>query len=194
MRYRLITFWAYLWAPAHAGSLTLTTDTAVEVQYGETTIARASEAGSLQIGELPEGPVRLRLVRLGKPPIVADVDVNKTGTTTMALSGNSLTIQGKPIAVQTQESPVVLVKPANTQRFTMIINGQDRRTIEDETIIEDLKPGTHQIEFRSEDQLLVWVRGTLALEPGSTVSLFIEEGHMVKPSGTANAWTPNPGL
>ena len=194
MHYSLIMFWVGFLAPTHAGSLTLNTDTAVEVQYGETTIARATKAGSLNIGELPEGPVQLRLVRWGQPPMVADVHVGQSGTTTMSLSGNTLTIEGNPVSTQTQDNPIVLVKPAATQRFTMIINGQDRRTIETETIIEDLQPGTHRVEFRSEDQLIVWVKGTLALQPGTTVSLFIEEGHMVKPSGTADAWTPTSGL
>ena len=193
MQYSLTIFWALFLTSASAGTLTLETDMAVEVQYGETTIARASEAGSLNIGELPEGPVNLRLLRVGKAPITASVHVQKTATTTMTLSGDTLSIEGKPITVQQPDNPIVLIRPAKDQRFTMIINGQDRRIIEKETLLEDLEPGIHQVEFRSDDQLVVWVRGTLELLPGSTVSLSIEEGRMVTPDGTANAWTPTKG-
>ena len=193
MQYYLTTFWALFIAQAHAGTLTLETDMAVEVKYGETTIARAPEAGSLNIGELPEGPVTLSLIRAGKAPMIANIQVHKTETTTLSLSGDTLTIEGTPVTVQQPDKPIVLIKPAKDQRFTMIINGQDRRVIERDTLLEDIGPGTHQIEVRSENQLIVWARGTLELLPGSTVSLFVEEGRMVNPDGTANAWMPTDG-
>ena len=193
MPYYLTTFWVLALTQVNAGSLTLETDMAVEVKYGETTIARASEAGSLNIGELPEGPVSLRLIRVGKAPMVANIQVHKTKETRLSLSGDTLSIEGRPILVQQPNNPIVLIKPAADQRFMMIINGRDRRTIDGDTILDDLEPGTHQIQFRSEDQLIVWVRGTLELLPESTVSLFVEEGRMVSPEGTKNAWTPANG-
>ena len=123
----------------------------------------------------------------------AEIQVPELGTTTMVLTGDTLTIAGKVSTMMPLENPIVVLQPAENQRFTIIINGNDRRQFSSETILDDLSPGKHQIEFRSEDQLLVWVRGTLELKPGDAVSLRVEEGRMVKAGGTKEAWTATEG-
>jgi len=193
MQCSLITLWTLFIAAANAGTLVLETDGPVNVQFGETTIARASEPGSLNIGELPEGPITLRLVRSGKATIDTEVNVPRTGTTTLKLAGDTLHVAGKLAPVRQLNDPVLVIKPAHEQRFTVVINGQDRRLVSKETVLDDLEAGTHTVEFRSEDQTLVWVRGTLELTPGAAVSLFIEEGRMVTAGGTPNAWNPAKG-
>jgi len=186
-------FCAFFCATANAGTVSLETDAAVEVQFGNATIARASQSGTFTIGELPEGPVTLRFIRQGKAPMDAEIQVPELGTTTMVLTGDTLTIAGKVSTMMPLENPIVVLQPAENQRFTIIINGNDRRQFSSETILDDLSPGKHQIEFRSEDQLLVWVRGTLELKPGDAVSLRVEEGRMVKAGGTKEAWTATEG-
>jgi hypothetical protein len=185
--------WALLSSGAIAGTVSIETDAAVEIQFGETTIGRAIGAGTLELGELPAGPTSLRLVREGHMPMDATLDVPISGITTMKLSGNTLTIEGEVSTLKPLANPLVILQPAEGQAFTVVIDHTDRRSFSSDTVIDDLSPGTHRIEFRSSDQLIVWVRGQLHLSPGDTVALQIEEGRMVQAEGAANAWQPQKG-
>ncbi len=189
----LSIFWAILCPPSHAGTVSLETDSAVEVQIGGTTIARADGPGTLTIGELPAGAVTMRFLREGRDAMNSTVQVSKVGSTTVTLKNDTLTVQGTVQTMQPLARPVVILRPAENQSFTVVINEQRRMVFDSETIIEDLDPGTHQIEFRSGDQLLIWVRGTLQLNPGDAVALNIEEGRMVTADGAENAWQPKAG-
>jgi len=178
---------------ATAGTVSIQTDAAVEVQFGETTIGRATGAGTLDLGELPAGPTSLRLVREGHMPMDASLDVPISGGTTMKLAGNTLTIEGQVRTLEPLANPLVLLQPVSGQGFTIVFDHTDRRRFETDTVIDDLRPGTHHIEFRSIDQLVVWARGTLRLSPGDTVALRVEEGRMVQAEGAAGAWQPERG-
>jgi hypothetical protein len=185
--------WALLGPHALAGTVSIETDAAVEVQFGETTIGRATGAGTLELGELPAGPTSLRLVRAGHLPMDASLDVPISGITTMKLTGNTLTIEGQISTLQPLANPLVLLQPVAGQQFTIVIDHTDRRQFDSETVLDNLRPGTHQVEFRSSDQLVVWARGTLRLSPGDTVVLRVEEGRMVQADGAMDAWQPEPG-
>ena len=186
-------FWAFLCPASHAGTVSLETDGAVEVQIGGATIARADGPGSLAIGELPAGPVTMRFLRTGQNAMDSTIQVSEEGITTVTLRGNTLTVQGVVENMRPVAQPIVILRPAENQSFTVVINDERRMTFDEEIIIENLEPGTHQIEFRSKDQLVVWVRGTLNLDPGDAIALTIEEGRMLKAEGAQNAWQPKAG-
>ncbi len=183
-----------LYPSAIAGTVSLETDAPVEVQFGETTIGRMTVPGTLELGELAPGPTTLRLVREGHLPMEAKLDVPLSGVTTMKLEGSTLSIEGTISTMEPLANPLVILKPAENQGFTIVIDRTDRRSFDSDTVIDDLSPGTHRIEIRSADQLLIWARGTLRLSPGDTVALRIEEGRMVQAEGTADAWQPQAGL
>lgn len=185
---------ALLCSPAQAGTVSIQSDAAVLVQFGETTIGRMTDAGQLDLNDLPAGPITLRLVRDGRIPFDAAIDVPEQGNAHIRLVGDTLTVQGQHQTLSPLANPIVILQPGEKQGFTMVIDQQDRRRFDAETMIEDLQPGTYEVEFRSADQLLVWARGTLRLSLGDTVALKIEEGRMVQAEGTADAWQPKKGL
>ena len=186
-------FWAILCPLSLAGTVSLETDSAVEVQIGGATIARATGPGTLTIGELPEGSVTMRFIRAGRAAMDSTIEVSRNVATNMRLVGDTLTVQGTMQSMQPMAQPIVILRPAMNQSFTVVINEQRRLVFETETVIDDLGPGTHRIEFRSPDQTLVWVRGTLHLDAGDAVALNIEEGRMVTTDGAENAWHPQAG-
>ena len=185
-------FWAVC-SISHAGTVLLDTDREVEVQIGGATIARADGPGTLTIGELPAGPVTMRFLRSGLSAMDGTVQVSEEGSTTVTLRAETLTMAGFIETMRPVAQPIVILRPAENQSFSVVINGQRRIAFDEETILEDLGPGTHQIEFRSTDHLVVWVRGSLRLDPGDAIALSIEEGRMLQAAGAENAWQPTAG-
>ena len=106
--------WIVLSPGASAGTVSLETDAAVEVQFGETTIGRMSGPGTLELGGLPAGPATLRLVRDGHMPMDAKLDVPSAGGTTMKLAGNTLSIEGRMSTMEPLANPLVILKPAKS--------------------------------------------------------------------------------
>ena len=71
----------------------------------------------------------------------------------------------------------------------MVIDGKNRHHLSDTLRLDSLTVGSHAVEIRSADNLLIWVRGTLNLAAGDTIGLYVEEGRMVVADGRNPAWT-----
>jgi len=97
-----------------------------------------------------------------------------------------------PPVIQTVPAPVVQIRAAKDQRFSVIIGGQPVGVASHESplTLTDLTPGSHPVELRTENNLIIWVRGTLHLESGEELVLSISEGRMVEVTGRTGAWRP----
>jgi hypothetical protein len=178
-------------SPALAGTVLIETDGPMEVQHGGVTIGRASGTGSLSLGELAPGPTVLTVVREGKSPLQTTVDVPKEGIATLTLKGNTLSVDGTTHALEELPPPVLVLRAAEGQRFSVIIDGKIHGLLEGEWAIEDLSVGQHTIEFRTEDNLVIWAKGQVQLQPSDALALIVSEGHTVEAEGRTDAWTPS---
>ena len=176
--------------PVLAGTVLIETDGAMEVQHGGVTIARATGPGTLNLGEMAAGPAVLTVIREGKSPVETTVNVPEEGHASLTLKGKTLSVDGTAHEIDELPPPVVVLRGAEGQRFSVIIDGKRRGVLNGELAIEDLKPGVHTLEFRTEDNLVIWARGRLDLQPADTVSLTISEGRTVEVGGRTSAWQP----
>ena len=175
---------------AFAGVVLIETDGPMEVQHGGVAIGRASGAGSLSLGEMTPGPTILTIAREGKAPLQTTVTVPKEGTATLVLKGDTLTVDGATHSLDELPPPVLVLRAAEGQRFSVIIDGKVHGTLEGEEAIENLDVGRHSIEFRTEDNLVIWARGHVELQPNDALALIVTEGHMVQTEGRSEAWQP----
>ncbi|MGB0639967.1 MAG: hypothetical protein ACPGTU_11575 [Myxococcota bacterium] len=176
-------------SPAFAGTVVIETDGAMEVQHGGVTIGRASGPGSLTLGELPAGPAVLTVVRQGKSPLKTTVNVPQEGNATLTLKGNTLSVDGTTQTLEELPPPVLVLRSTEGQRFSVIIDGKVRGILNGEWAIEDLPVGRHTIEFRTEDNLVIWAKGHVQLQPADALALIVSEGHTVETEGRSDAWT-----
>ena len=174
---------------ASAGEVLLRTEESVTIERGGVTIARANGPGELSLGDFPAGPAVLRFSREQGEPLEATIDVPKTGPLSLRLEGNTLVTEVRSEPLVTGPAPVIVLRPMADQTFSVIIDGTQRFAVSQEKAIEGLKIGSHTIEVRSADNLTIWARGRLDLEPGATVVLDIESGRPVRALGNEHAWT-----
>ena len=56
--------------------------------------------------------------------------------------------------------------------------------------LHGIPSGEHTLELRSSDLLVIWLRGTLYLQPGDDLNLQVSEGRMLEVFGRPGAWQP----
>lgn len=178
----------FLAAHALGGTVTLETDTALAVERGGVTIARASGPGQLTLGEFPAGDTQLRITRDGMPPLDTRLEVKSNGTTHLKFKGDTLSQANGTLLQIDAPLPTLVLRPAAEQQFVVLIDDTPGLTIKAEHIQSALQAGPHAIEVRSADRLTIWARGRLDLKPGDTVVFDIEEGRA--PIVTGADWTP----
>jgi hypothetical protein len=178
----------FLAAPALAGTVTLETDTALAIERGGVTIARASGPGQLTLGEFPAGDTQLRITRDGMPPLDTRLNVKSSGATHLKFKDNTLSQTDGSLLQTDAPLPTLVLRPAAEQQFVVLIDDTPGLTIKAEHIQSALQAGPHAIEVRSADRLTIWARGRLDLKPGATVVFDIEEGRA--PIVTGADWTP----
>jgi len=172
-----------------AGEVLLTTDTPVVVSRDGVTIARASGAGQLSLGEFPPGKSMLRFDRSNARPVGAEINVPMSGVLDLRLEGNTLSTQQEQQILSTGSPPIVVFRPRGDQKFSVIVNGAEQIAVSTEKALEELGAGVHKIEVRSADNLTIWAKGRLSLQPGDTVVLDLEAGRSVTAIGHEKAWT-----
>lgn len=173
---------------AWAGSVSLNTDVALSVERAGVTIARAPGPGVLNLGEFPPGEAQLRLHRATLNPLDATFVVPGTGPLSLRLDGDMLTTETEAVVTSDAPPPMVIVRPVEGQSFSLILNGQTRTAITEETVIDHWGPGVHTLEVRSGDNLTVWARGDLTLAAGQSVVIRLEAGRPLDAQGAEGVW------
>ena len=89
-----------------------------------------------------------------------------------------------------EPTPVVQIKASEGQRFSVILDGKPVGIVgfESPMTLTDLAPGRHTAEFRTEDNLVIWARGILQLNPTDELVLTLSEGRPVMATGRTGAW------
>ena len=172
-----------------AGEVVLDTDSSVSVIRDGATIARASGAGRLSLGDFPAGPHRLEFKQKTGNTVGATIDVPQSGGLTLRLDGGALYTELGSHTLTERPPPLVVLRPTSDHQFTVVINGEKRVEVTQETQVQDLSVGRHTIEVRSLDNLTIWAKGQLHLEPGAAIVLDLEAGRAVKAIGNEDFWT-----
>ena len=176
-----------------AGSVTLKADTALSVERGGVTIARASGPGLLTLGDFPAGDTTLRIVRDGMPPLETRLTIPTQGPTLLRLEGETLLSEEGPEQMTDAPAPILVMRPAKEQSFSIVIDDVQRFELSSEHVLDSLSAGSHQVEVRSLDNLTIWARGQLTLTPGAAVVVDLEEGRAPRVTGVEDAWQPTTG-
>jgi len=173
---------------ATAGEVVLTTDTSVVVNRDGVTIARAAGPGQLSLGEFPPGKSMLQFVRTQARPVEAEINVPISGVLNLSLDGDTLNTQLGSQALTNGTPPIVVFRPQGDQKFSVVVNDTKRVAVNSEKALEDLGAGIHRLEVRSADNLTIWAKGSLSLQPGDTIVLDLEAGRTVTALGHEKAW------
>ena len=99
-----------------------------------------------------------------------------------------LTTETEAVVTSDAPPPMVIVRPVEGQSFSLILNGQTRTAITEETVIDHWGPGVHTLEVRSGDNLTVWARGDLTLAAGQSVVIRLEAGRPLDAQGAEGVW------
>ena len=175
---------------AHAGTVRVETTVATEVRMAGVPIVKTYSAGTVSLPDVAPGLHDFEVYRYGKARSIS-IEVPETGTVRLMVGEDTLSTDTPPPAESTT-APVVQLKATTGQRFSILVDGKRSALLHADRplMFDHLGPGAHEIEVRSIDNLTVWTRGTLDLQPGDELQLVIAEGRLPEVFGRAEAWRP----
>jgi hypothetical protein len=180
-----------LWSPlAAAGDVRVVTAAPVEVHLNGVPVVRTDAAGEVTLRDVEPGERVFVVHRAGGQQRVP-VKVPAAGAVRLDIGLDGATTDSPGAAERPDAGPptVTLVAAAG-QRFSIVVDGARLGEVAPDAPLRlaDLEPGVHAVQVRSTDQLTIWARGRLTLEPGDRIELHCEEGRMVRASGRDGAW------
>ena len=183
---------AILWTagPSEAGTVRVETTVATEIRLATIPVVKTYGAGTVSLPDVAAGLQEFEVYRYGKARSIR-VDVPETGTVRLLVGEDTLTTDTPPTP-DAAEHPKVRLTAAPGERFSILVNGDRVALLHDDQplLLDALPPGNHRLEVRSIDNLTIWTRGTLSLEPGDDLQLKISEGRLPEVFGRAEAWRP----
>lgn len=177
---------------ALGGTVEVQTTTAAEIHLDGVEILRTYGASTSLLPDIEAGTKVFVVYRDGEG-MALEVEVPETGTVHLRVGNELLESDHAVVAPElTGPPPVVLLRSADGREFLVVIDGHRLGTLSPEApmSLDMLPTGDHSLELRSTDLLTVWLRGTLALQPGDDLLLQISEGRMVEVFGRTGAWQP----
>ncbi len=178
-----------MYFPSHAGTVRVETTIAAEVYMNGIPVMTTYGAGTVSIPDMPAGVHTLEVFRFGKPRNI-NISVPETGTVRLLIGEDTLTTDTPPADGATPPTVRLVATPG--QQFSILVDGKRVAVLQADLplALDHLGPGTHSLEVRSADNLTIWVRGTLDLEPGDDLRLTLTEGRLPELFGRAEAWRP----
>lgn len=175
---------------ASAGTVRVETTVATEVRMAGVPVVKTYSAGTVSLPDVEAGQHAFEVFRFGKARSIT-VDVPETGTVRLMVGEESLTTDTPP-ADPSANAPVVRLKATTGQRFSILVDGKRSALLHADRplMFDHLPPGAHELEVRSIDNLTIWARGTLDLQPGDELELIVAEGRLPEVFGRAEAWRP----
>ncbi|MEL6342589.1 MAG: hypothetical protein AAFV53_05615 [Myxococcota bacterium] len=174
-----------------AGTVELQTTLPIDVRLDGTDAARTYGASTVQLTDVAAGEHTLTVFRAGVPEDLT-VQVPTTGVVTVFISADALRLAAPVITIAPErtEPPKVVFQARGGDSFLVRIDGDDGQLLAPgvELKLDDLPAGPHALEITRPDQLVVWVRGTLTLQPGDQLQVLVEEGRMIQVFGRQGAW------
>ena len=175
---------------ALAGTVEVQTTTPAELHLNGVEILRTYGPSTALLSDIPPGEQVFVVYRAGEGSPI-EVVVPEEGTARIRIGESTLETDQLTAAVE-GPPPKVGLRSADGQKFTIIIDGHHLGTLSPEApmTLDMLPIGSHVLEVRSPDMLIVWIRGSLVLQPGDDLRLDISEGRMAEVFGRPEAWQP----
>jgi len=138
--------------------------------------------------DVAAGLHEFEVFRYGKSRSI-QIEVPKAGTVRLLVGEDTLTTDTPP-PVDTTNTPTVHLSALTGERFSIIVDGSRVALLHDDQplLLDSLGVGNHRLEIRSVDNLTVWARGTLQLQPGDDLRLTVSEGRLPEVFGRPEAW------
>jgi hypothetical protein len=175
---------------ALGGTIEVQTTTPAQIHLNGVEILRAFGPSTTLLDGIPPGTQELVVYRDGDRSAI-EIEVPDTGIARLRV-GESLLETDAVARPLDGPAPIVALRSAAGRAFLVIIDGHRLGALTpDSPMLLDMLPvGEHSLELRSPDLLVVWLRGTLSLQPGDDLKLQVAEGRMLEIFGRAGAWQP----
>lgn len=176
--------------PAAAGDVLVVTTVPVEVELNGLPVARTDAAGEVTLRDVQAGERRF-VVNWGDRRQPVPVMVPELGQVRLDIDRSSAQTDSPGEATAPDlPPPIVAVVAAGEQRFSLLVDGRRVGIASGDAplLLDDLVPGDHEVQVRSEDDQTIWARGQLRLQAGDRIELSCEEGRMVRATGRDAAW------
>lgn len=173
---------------ALGGTVEVQTTTPAEIHLNGVEVLRLFGPSTAILPEVPAGEMTFVVYRGGQGAPI-EVAVPESGKAVIRIGEELLETDHQPDPVD-GPAPTVALRSGDGQPFTIILDGRRLGTLAPDApmSLDDLTPGAHALEVRSTDLLVVWLRGTLHLQPGDEIILQLTEGRMVEVFGRTEAW------
>jgi len=184
------TFVAFVASTAMAGTVRVETAVATEVQLEGLPVVKTYGAGTVSLPDVPAGVHAFEVFRFGNSRSVT-VQVPAEGTVRLLIGEETVTTDTPPPSTK-GELPVVRFEAAQGQRFSIVVDGKRVALLQpgQPVLLEALGVGHHDLQIRSMDNLTVWARGSLDLQPGDDLRISLAEGRLPEVFGRPEAWRP----
>jgi len=175
---------------ALGGTIEVQTTTPAEIHLDGVEILRTYGPSTILLPDIDVGTRVFVVYRNGEGESL-EVEVPEDGIARI-LIGETLLESDEVIVRLDGPPPVVSLRSADGRDFLVVIDDHRLGMLGPESSMRlDMLPvGEHTLELRSPDMLVVWLRGTLQLQPGDDLKLQVTEGRMLEVFGRAEAWQP----
>ncbi|MFT5686084.1 MAG: hypothetical protein ACI8RZ_007039 [Myxococcota bacterium] len=175
---------------ALGGTVEVQTTTPTEIHLDGVEILRTYGPSTALLSDIPAGKQVFMVYRGGDGEPI-EIEVPDTGMARIRV-GETL-LETDQIARPTDgPAPIVSLRSADGREFIVIIDGHRLGTLSPESpmLLDGIPLGEHTIELRSPDLLVIWLSGSLTLQPGDDLKLQVSEGRMLEVFGRPGAWQP----
>ena len=172
-----------------AASVVVQTSVPVEVRVDGAPAVKTFGPSVVRIPDVEPGPHAFMVWRNGTPTTI-HLEVPTEGTMRLMIGADAIEATDAAPSATDPTPPTVELRATQGQRFAAIVDGRRAGLITSDQPLRLLELGTglHSLELRTEDLLVVWVRGTLDLQPGDALVVSAAEGRMVEVFGRTEAW------
>jgi hypothetical protein len=173
-----------------AGTVRVETTVATEVQLEGLPIVKTYGPGSVSLPDVKAGVHAFEVFRYGSSRSIT-VQVPTEGTVRLLIGEESVTTDTPPPTTP-GTLPILRFEAATGQRFSIMVDGKRVALLHpgQPVLLEALGVGHHDLQIRSVDNLTVWSRGSLELQPGDDLRISLAEGRLPEVFGRPEAWRP----
>jgi len=175
---------------ALAGTVRVETTVATEVHLEGLPVVKTYGPGTVSLPDVAAGVHAFEVFRYGNARSIT-VQVPAVGTVRLLIGEEAVTTDTPP-AADAIDRPIVRFEAAPGQRFSILIDGKRVALLQpgQPVLLDALDIGPHDLQVRSMDNVTVWARGALELQPGDDLRITLAEGRMPEVFGRAEAWRP----
>ncbi|MFT4974477.1 MAG: hypothetical protein ACI8S6_000360 [Myxococcota bacterium] len=176
-------------AVAAAATVEIHTSLPIDVALDGHSAAQAFGPSTITLPDIAVGEHRLTIFRSGTPTSLP-LELLEDTHVRLYVSAEEITI-GQPDAPQAVGvAPQVELRSSGGASFRVRIDDGQTQLLRPEQPLrlDDLTLGEHTVEIARADGLVIWVRGSLTVQPGDELVIQVAEGRMIEVFGRPGAW------